>query len=259
MQVAAAANIPVIPKKKAAHNANANLISQPIFNSQNVAAIARMAGASETITSKADEPRSPAKACDGELGHIFQLNGMLKAVNLDESQIPNSALDGPSRKDTSDTKSVASRTTLTLDEKESLRPDDSASMQAAAEEDALSPAGSVVAGSRPGSDPDARAFRDQLHEIDRTGPTGVLAQVVPLPQEPRPSEHRNGGILYPTLPAPSDYQPMVVISAVSSRGPPMGLIIPPDEKLLEALQSPKDRLFVLKIEQDMIDFVRDSK
>jgi hypothetical protein len=32
----------------------------------------------------------------------------------------------------------------------------------------------------------------------------------------------------------------------------------PDEKLFEALQSPKDRLFLLKLEQEVITFVRDS-
>ena len=33
----------------------------------------------------------------------------------------------------------------------------------------------------------------------------------------------------------------------------------PDEKLLEALRSPRDRLFVVKIEQDFIDFIKDSR
>jgi hypothetical protein len=33
----------------------------------------------------------------------------------------------------------------------------------------------------------------------------------------------------------------------------------PDEKLLEALDSPKDRIFLLRLEQDVIEFVKDSK
>ena len=33
----------------------------------------------------------------------------------------------------------------------------------------------------------------------------------------------------------------------------------PDEKLLEALESPKDRIFLLRLEQDVIEFVKDSK
>lgn len=32
----------------------------------------------------------------------------------------------------------------------------------------------------------------------------------------------------------------------------------PDEKLFEALESPKDRLFLLRLEQEVITFVRDS-
>jgi hypothetical protein len=33
----------------------------------------------------------------------------------------------------------------------------------------------------------------------------------------------------------------------------------PDDKLLEALDSPKDRIFLLRLEQDLITFVKDSK
>lgn len=33
----------------------------------------------------------------------------------------------------------------------------------------------------------------------------------------------------------------------------------PDEKLIEALESPKDRIFLLRLEQDVIEFVKDSK
>jgi hypothetical protein len=33
----------------------------------------------------------------------------------------------------------------------------------------------------------------------------------------------------------------------------------PDEKLLEAMASPKDRLFLLRLEQDVINFVQSSK
>ena len=33
----------------------------------------------------------------------------------------------------------------------------------------------------------------------------------------------------------------------------------PDEKLFEALESPKDRLFLLRLEQEVISFVKDSQ
>merc|ERR1712000_75885 len=57
-----------------------------------------------------------------------------------------------------DGKSITSGTTFALDEKESLRPDDSASVKAAAEDDdTFSIRGSHFAGSRVGSDLAARA------------------------------------------------------------------------------------------------------
>ena len=57
-----------------------------------------------------------------------------------------------------DGKSITSGTTFALDEKESLRPDDSASVKAAAEDDdGLSIRGSLLAGSRLGSDIAARS------------------------------------------------------------------------------------------------------
>lgn len=34
---------------------------------------------------------------------------------------------------------------------------------------------------------------------------------------------------------------------------------PPDQKLLDALENPRDRVWVLKLEQDVIDFVKDAK
>jgi hypothetical protein len=51
-----------------------------------------------------------------------------------------------------DGKSITSGTTFALDEKESLRPDDSASVKAAEDDDAFSGRGSIVAGSRIGSE-----------------------------------------------------------------------------------------------------------
>lgn len=51
-----------------------------------------------------------------------------------------------------DGKSITSGTTFALDEKESLRPDDSASVKAAEDDDTCSGRGSIVAGSRIGSE-----------------------------------------------------------------------------------------------------------
>lgn len=152
-----------------------------------------------------------------------------------------------------DGKSITSGTTFALDEKESLRPDDSASVKAAEDDDTFSGRGSIVAGSRIGSEAAARAYRAQLYDLsDRRN-------MLPL-QEPQIQ-----GAITPQS-GSSEQQ-------IADDGKPKQLDgvgeVPdafnlfyrqtPDEKLLEALDSPKDRIFLLRLEQDVIDFVKDSK
>ena len=188
-----------------------------------------------------------------------QINDMMKGITLDGSHLQSATLDNAAKRENSDTKSVTSRTTLTLDEKDSLRPDDSASMKAAAEEDASSPTESVAVEPKPNSDPDARAFRDQLHEIDRTETSRLLAQRPAPSQTHHLPAQPNGSIGLPAQQGPPVIHPDVMRSSNQASMPPPDFYMPPDEKLMEALASPKDRLFVLKIEQDLIDFIKDSK
>ncbi|KAF2840566.1 hypothetical protein M501DRAFT_1023003 [Patellaria atrata CBS 101060] len=159
-----------------------------------------------------------------------------------------------------DGKSVASATTFALDEKESLRPDDSASLRAVEEEDVFSAPGSVVAGSRVGSDSGiARAFRDQLHEISAIG---TLPQQKRFPHGRFPQTSVPPGISefeVPPNPEVIQANPLPVARTVSADGIAEVVNPQPDEKLLEALESPRDRLFVVKLEQDIIDFVNNSK
>lgn len=133
-----------------------------------------------------------------------------------------------------------------MDEKESLRPDDSASIRAIEEEDGP---GTGAAGSRVGSDTDARAFSDQLHRIQQIG-TGP-----PRPAGQRPNITFGGLSLNP--------QPELSGSAVADEQPnPVTIApdIPPiDEKLFDGLSSPRDRVFILKIEQDILDFMKNEK
>lgn len=176
----------------------------------------------------------------------------VKVSPAEDSSTQLSSSDGSGKPPSIDGKSVASATTFALDEKESLRPDDSASLRAVEEEDVTSPPESVVADSRQGSDNGAaRAFRDQLHEIAIMNPQphrGVPAGRFPnLPNGPHtlydPAQSLNGARPIP--------QPLV--------NDPPNMPAIPDEKLLEALQSPRDRLFVVKIEQDFIDFIKDPR
>ncbi|KAH9881263.1 hypothetical protein J1614_001759 [Plenodomus biglobosus] len=177
---------------------------------------------------------------------------IVKVSAAEDSSTQLSSSDGSGKPPSIDGKSVASGTTFALDEKESLRPDDSASLRAVEEEDVISPPESVIADSRQGSDNGAaRAFRDQLHEIAVMNPQPHRG----VPPGRFPSMPNNSQTLYdpsqPTTGARPTSQPLV-------NGPPNMPAIP-DEKLLEALQSPRDRLFVVKIEQDFIDFIKDSR
>lgn len=182
----------------------------------------------------------------------------VKISAAEDSSTQLSSSDGSGKPPSIDGKSIASATTFALDEKESLRPDDSASLRAVEEEDVASPPESIIADSRQGSDHGAaRAFRDQLHEI---------AVMNPQPHRGVPPGR------FPTLPnGPHTlFDPNQVPLVARSNVPPVSngltpmtgnpdLTVVPDEKLLEALQSPRDRLFIVKLEQDFIDFIKETR
>ncbi|RDW91324.1 R3H-containing protein-like protein [Coleophoma crateriformis] len=151
-----------------------------------------------------------------------------------------------------DGKSITSGTTFALDEKDSLRPDDSASVKAAEDDDTFSGRGSIVAGSRIGSEAAARAYRSQLHDgADRKNMISL--------QEPQ----SQGGNTPPS--GSSGQLPIDEAKGkpLTTAGTPDAFNLfyrqTPDEKLLEALESPKDRIFLLRLEQQVIEFVKDSK
>lgn len=171
----------------------------------------------------------------------------------DASQKGDSSSDLGTKPPSLDGKSITSGTTFNaLDEKESLRPDDSASVQAAAEDDdAFSVRGSLIAGSRMGSEVAARFHRIQLGDMPlRTAPHQLVI-----------AESGTKDAITPQN-ASSEQIPVTdaKIALVSATSTPNGLYGQnPDEKLLEAMQSQKDRLFLLKLEEMVIDFVQDSK
>lgn len=151
-----------------------------------------------------------------------------------------------------DGRSVISATTFTLDEKESLRPDDSASVKATDDEDGRT---STHASSRIGSDSGARAFSDQLREISSMGPSASSQQALPIVGM-NSAAPPAGGVLF----SPPPVQGSSSFPEVVTRAPIGGSAVPfsPDEKLLEALNSVRDRVWVLKLEQDITDFVKDA-
>lgn len=152
-----------------------------------------------------------------------------------------------------DGKSITSGTTFALDEKESLRPDDSASVKAAEDDDAFSGRGSIVAGSRIGSEAGVRAYRAQFYDERRSlhaiGMSERPSQGILTPQSGSSGQQTTG-----------DGKPKPLLGTT---GAPEAFNLfyrqTPDEKLLEALDSPKDRIFLLRLEQDVIEFVKSSK
>jgi hypothetical protein len=165
----------------------------------------------------------------------------------DESATQLSSSDDSAKPPSLDGKSVASITTFAMDEKESLRPDDSASVLATEDDDTYS-----AVGSRLGSETGARAFRDQLLEITSRGP--ALRQSGPTS---RPDSAINApiGTLYVPPPIGSSASLPGYVQPPATAGRPEDVL--PDAKLLEALNNPRDRIWVLKLEQDIIDFVKD--
>lgn len=184
---------------------------------------------------------------------------LVKFSAAEDSTTQLSSSDGSAKPPSLDGKSVASATTFALDEKESIRPDDSASLRAVEEEDVTSPPESNAAGSRVGSDSEARAFRAQLHEIAVMGPQPQRG--VPPGRFPNPSANGPHTLYDPNQPPNGIGRPMSqpLVNGMPPGTGPQNMPAIPDEKLIEALQSPRDRLFVVKIEQDFIDFIKDSR
>ncbi|MCJ1475305.1 hypothetical protein MMC13_003967 [Lambiella insularis] len=187
-------------------------------------------------------------------------NGFLQngSTNEDEkSQLSYSSNKAPSL----DGKSVASCTTFAMDEKESLRPDDSASLKAVEEDDSNSGQASAAPSSRMGSEAGGKAFRDQFNEIsERIDPSGH--RTLPLSRR----------VLSDNLEEMPHGSLASMTSAIPAAAPvprtepiPAGVSVPlfnyqePDEKLVEAMETPKDRLFLLQLEQQVISFIRDSQ
>ncbi|KAL4930087.1 putative R3H domain protein [Aspergillus undulatus] len=156
-------------------------------------------------------------------------------------------LSNSSTKPTSfDSKSMASVTTFAMDEKDSLRPDDSASVQAIDEEESLSGHASGAPNSLTGSESGAR-FRDaQRHRMPLGNSISIFNDG---------SQRANGA---PT--GDSMANGFVASNTDAFPGRPIhGFPSEPDEKLLEAMKSPKDRLLILQLEEKVRAFIQSSK
>lgn len=184
-----------------------------------------------------------------------QDNGFLKRQNSfddDHTQLSNSS----TKMTNFDSKSLASVTTFAMDEKDSVRPDDSASVQAIDEEESLSGPASGAPNSVTGSEAGGRTFRDHfLRDGNVMRPRGVLPVSGPL------FNGANQRVMVAI--SPDSVANNFVMPANHGNLPddqPMhGFPLEPDEKLLEAMKSPKDRLLILQLEEKIRYFIQDSR
>ena len=160
----------------------------------------------------------------------------------------------------SDTKSLASEHTFNLEEKESLRPDDSASVQALDDEE---PFFVPPMAARTDLQSTAEAFDPDLDQTNLPrGPTINSAPGFAL--TPMTSSLRFGDIV-PTM--PPNFAPAMAAPGSFARDhanmdaiPPnqAGSILP-DQKLVEAMGTARDRFFLLQLEEKFLTFLQTSK
>ncbi|TVY38651.1 R3H domain-containing protein, partial [Lachnellula occidentalis] len=198
----------------------------------------------------------PSLVVNGSRGAIPRKSDGVEGFSDDPFQRTDSGSELGTKPPSLDGKSITSGTTFALDEKESLRPDDSASVKASEDDDTFSGRGSIVAGSRIGSEAAARAYRAEFYEAP------VRRSMQPMPERP------NQGMITPQSGSSGQEttddgkpKPLMGLSGPSDPSDAFSRFYrqTPDEKLLEALESPKDRIFLLRLEKDVIEFVKDSK
>ncbi len=184
-------------------------------------------------------------------------NGPQSAESRESLEDDQSHLSSSSTKQQSfDTKSMASVTTFAMDEKESIRPDDSASVRAV-EDDEVSNAPSrelnfrdtdrLPSSSRTNSGPNASGVTmaaRHYHTLTLTNPPrfGDLPAI-------------------PIVQAENDQRPLQspVTQAPDSHERASSFPLAPDEKLLDALANPKDRLPLLQLEEKFLGFIASTE
>ncbi|KAH6655775.1 hypothetical protein BKA67DRAFT_675766 [Truncatella angustata] len=200
-------------------------------------------------------PPTPSLVVNGSSASINGLQSKNENGNHlsdDASQRADSSSDVGTKAPSLDGKSITSGTTFALDEKESLRPDDSASVKAAAEDDeSFSVRGSQMTNSRMGSEV-ARIHRLRIGDM----PERRIIQLLP--------ESHDQGLATPQsgdsgVPPPTDASQTLGTVAGTPDAFSTMYSQNPDDKLLEAMASPKDRIFLLRLEQDVINFVQSSE
>ncbi|RKF83223.1 putative r3h domain-containing protein [Golovinomyces cichoracearum] len=151
-----------------------------------------------------------------------------------------------------DDKSTVSGINSTIDEKESILPEESVSVKAVEDDEIFSGRGSVIAGSRIGSESAALLYRAQFCEVSERQNNTLLQEDTIKAVVATPNSFSGQQLLGDRKSKTSNLPDI-------SEGFNLFYRQSPDEKLLEALDSVKDRIFLLRLEQEVIEFVRSSK
>lgn len=189
------------------------------------------------VKSAAIPPSGPHSAESGE------------SLEDDQSHLSNSS----SKQQSFDTKSIASVTTFAMDEKESIRPDDSASVRAVEDDETSNAPSREMAFQR-----DAEPLASNARTALRPNTSGVTIAARRYHTLTLTNPPRFGDLPIPNIQAESpDPQPHPQASIERPPEPherASSLPMAPDEKLLDALASPKDRLPLLQLEEKFLSF-----
>ena len=176
-------------------------------------------------------------------------------VDDERSQLSNSSTKPPSF----DSKSMASENTFAMEEKESLRPDDSASVQATDEDESvfLPPESTKLEHQLSldaGSSSSRRVHQGMSVAVRPSNPSFPVTTMLNPPKfgEMVPTVVP----VFPQLPI-SSLEPAVKHDPEPvTQDPPIH--VPPDDKLVEAMGTPKDRLLLLQLEEKFVAFIAQS-
>lgn len=152
-----------------------------------------------------------------------------------------------------DDKNATSGSKFVMHDKDSYVPDDSTSIKAVEDNEMFSGRGLIIAGSRIGLEASGHGDHTQCCELSIQHRS--ISQV---------QEHgiHDVAINQSSLPGQRSFDERKSnITGVSDTSEGFNLFYrqTPDEKLIEALDSAKDRIFLLRLEQEVIEFVRSSK
>lgn len=168
----------------------------------------------------------------------------------DRSQLSTSSLNKPH---SFDTKSLASVTTFAMDDKESIRPDDSASVRAI-DDDHPHPGLSRTSSFQHEGEPSTQRLPPRPFTSNVTIPGRRFPTLV------NPPKFGNFGSL--SISPVLECQDMItqkpavpLLSPDEARDASTVVGMPPDEKLIEALASVKDRLPLLQLEEKILYFL----